>query len=302
MALDKFERQLRLMLLLTSNRKYTIEDLTEKLEMSWRTIYRYLQLFREFGFVVTCRDGCYSLDKSSPYFRQISDYISFSEEEAMTMKRVLQGIGHKSPEVIYLLQKLSHIYDVGALEIMHEDELFARNYQLLYQAIKEGRQVLLKGYSSGHSRQTTDRLVEPYAFISNNSQIRCFEIESEMNKTFNISRVQQVEILPTLWKFMNKHRMLYTDCFHFSGEEVIQIELKLSRLACHLLREEFIVRPETLQQLDEEHWIYKDGVCSYVGVGRFILGLPGEIEVIGDEGLKTYLHERVRQYSEDISF
>lgn len=299
MALDKFDRQLRLILLLTSNRKYTIDDLTALLDMSWRTIYRYLKALRSLGFVVTCTNGIYSLDHTSPYFRQISDAVAFTEEEAMTLKRILQGLSHKTPEVVFLLRKLSRIYEADALEIMPEDDLYARNYQVLYQAVKEGRQVMLKGYSSGHSRQTTDRWVEPYMFMSNNSQVRCYELKSGLNKTFNISRIQGVELLPLFWENASLHRTMFTDVFHFSGEERIEIQLRLSRLACNLLREEFIVHPKSLIQEDEDHWLYSDWVCSYVGVGRFVLGLPTEVEILQDEGLKSYIKEQIKHYTLD---
>lgn len=45
MELDKFARQLRLMELLTHNYQYSIEEVSEKLKMSKRSIYRYIDAF-----------------------------------------------------------------------------------------------------------------------------------------------------------------------------------------------------------------------------------------------------------------
>lgn len=42
----KIERMLRLMKLLASNTNYTIDELAEKLKMSYRTIYRYIDTFK----------------------------------------------------------------------------------------------------------------------------------------------------------------------------------------------------------------------------------------------------------------
>ncbi|MBR4922514.1 MAG: helix-turn-helix domain-containing protein, partial [Bacteroidaceae bacterium] len=64
MELHKFERQLRLMMLLTQNRNYTLEELGERLDMSTRNVYRYVEAFKMAGFVVRKKGKYYSLDKS----------------------------------------------------------------------------------------------------------------------------------------------------------------------------------------------------------------------------------------------
>lgn len=86
MDLQKFERQLRLMMLLTQNTRYTVQDLAEQLEMTTRSIYRYLDAFKMAGFVVEKKGNCYRLDKSSPYFKNISELVHFTEEEALLLK------------------------------------------------------------------------------------------------------------------------------------------------------------------------------------------------------------------------
>ena len=45
----KIERVLRLMQLLSGSRRYTIEELAERLDMSARTIYRYIDRLRAWG-------------------------------------------------------------------------------------------------------------------------------------------------------------------------------------------------------------------------------------------------------------
>ena len=49
---SKLERLLRLMKLLTANTTYNIDQLAERLQMSRRTVYRYIDTFREAGFVI----------------------------------------------------------------------------------------------------------------------------------------------------------------------------------------------------------------------------------------------------------
>ena len=48
----KVERMLRLMQYLTGNVNYTLEEICEKLDMSRRTFFRYLDTFKSAGFAV----------------------------------------------------------------------------------------------------------------------------------------------------------------------------------------------------------------------------------------------------------
>lgn len=67
MELEKFDRQLRLMVLLTQNRLLTIDDISRELGMSKRSIYRYVEAFRQMGFVVIKEGTRYRLDHTSPF-------------------------------------------------------------------------------------------------------------------------------------------------------------------------------------------------------------------------------------------
>ena len=73
----KLERLLRLMKLLTANTTYNVDQLAERLQMSRRTIYRYIDTFREAGFVIKKAGDCIRLDKESPHIRDLSQPVDF---------------------------------------------------------------------------------------------------------------------------------------------------------------------------------------------------------------------------------
>lgn len=298
MPLDKLDRQLQLMLLLTANTELTVEELGERLGMSRRTIYRYLEAFRNFGFIVEQRGGIWRLDKSSPYFRQITDRIQLTEEEALILRKTLEAVPRRSVQVAGLLRKLSRIYDYEVVEGLDGDERFARNREALYTAVKEGRQALLHGYSSPNSGQTSDRKVEPFAFLDGNREIRCFELASGQNKTFKLSRIREVEVLSEEWQYRSLHRRIYTDLFLFSGEELIPVTLRLDRLSRHLLEEEYAVPAGSLEQEDEEHWLFRTQVCSCKGVGRFVMGLLPHVTVVEGQELQAYIHSVLTNFKD----
>ena len=88
----KLERLLRLMKLLTANTTYNVDQLAERLQMSRRTVYRYIDTFREAGFVIKKSGDCIRLDKESPHFRDISQLVHFTEEEAVILKNTIENI------------------------------------------------------------------------------------------------------------------------------------------------------------------------------------------------------------------
>lgn len=300
MELGIFERQLRLMVLLTQNREYTLEELCGKLDMSRRTLYRYLELFRDIGFEVVKQGNVYRLDKSSPFFKEITQLIHFTDEEALTLRYVLDTLSDTDLQVRYLRQKLGRIYDFGLVDAMETHTEQADNLQQLYEAVKLHRQVVLRDYSSPHSNRTADRVVEPYLFLDHHNCIRCYELSSGQNKTFKVSRIGRVEVLDLLWSHEAEHARVYTDLFRFSGEERHRIVLRLGRLSCNLLKEEYPQAVRLLQPEDADHWILATEVCSFQGVGRFMLGLMEDIEILESPEFKLFLAGKIKVLTNKI--
>ena len=102
MELDKFDRQLRLLLMLTQNRNLTVDDVSRQLSMSRRSIYRYIDSFKQMGFIVVKEGPRYHIDPESPFFKQITSLIHFTEDEAMTINQVLNSVYDNSPQVRHL--------------------------------------------------------------------------------------------------------------------------------------------------------------------------------------------------------
>lgn len=289
---DKLERELHLMQLLTENRTATTDQLCDKVGISRRNFYYYIEFFRDCGFKVYKQGVIYSIDRRSPFFSRIAERISFTEEEAVLIRRLLDKADYGNALIANLKKKLDRFYD---FDILANDELreqAAYNIGVLYDAIKFERQVVLRGYASPHSKTTKDRLVEPFLLMNNNNEVRCFEPSSMMNKTFKVSRMQSVEMLDTEWIFKQKHRQMYTDIFMFSGEERHPVSLRLGQLSYNILKEEYPQAvPFITEEADGRHRLSLD-VCSYAGVGRFVLGLFEDIEVLGGEGFALYMKEK----------
>lgn len=297
---ERFDRQLRLLVLLTQDRDTDIDSLSRELQMSRRSIYRYIETFRELGFVVEKRGNRYRVSPSSPFFRRITERIHFTEDEALTINQVLNAVYDRSPQVRHLRQKLSSLYDFDVLARHGVDEHIARNLASLYDAVKLERVAVLRGYVSPSSGKVSDRMVEPYMFLSENSEVRCYELATGMNKTFKISRAERVDLLDMLWSHKEAHQPFYTDMFGFSGEQLFPVRLVLGALSARLLLEEVPSVASQLALLDDGRYRLHARVCSYKGVGRFVLGLCDDVEVESPRDFKDYLWARIRFLTQKI--
>jgi predicted DNA-binding transcriptional regulator YafY len=292
---DKLERELNLLLMLTENRNHTVQDFCDRLQISRRNFYYYLEFFRLAGFIVEHRKPFYSISRQSAFFRKMGEIVSFTEDEAVTLAQILDRTADESIQVQRLRQKLNRLYDLHILDSLELKEQLAHNVTTLYEAIKQRRTVKLIGYSSPHSNTLKDRIVEPYLFMNGNREIRCFELSSRQNKTFKLQRMQDVELLDVVWEHEPHHRPMRTDVFMFSGEEMVSVTLLMGRLATSVLREEYPRAERYIEPVDEGHWRVRLPVASFIGVGRFVLGLFSDIDVEENDDFKAYLREQINK-------
>lgn len=294
---DHLDRELQLMLLLTENRTYTVDQLCRRLGLSHRTLYYYLEFFRQAGFTVEKHGTCYSLDKQSDFFRRLFRTVHFTEDEAIALRRLLEHADAHSLQVQHLKKKLDHLYDLDILQDVALSPQHAQCVGALYEAVKMKKCVVLHGYSSPHSDTQTDRIVEPYLFLNQNNDIRCYELTTRQNKTFRISRMQSVEPLADDWTHEADHRPMFTDLFGFTGEQLLPVCLRLGRLSHNVLVEEYPRAEAFVRKDDDHHWRFEAEVCSYTGIGRFVIGLYEDIKVVDSDDFNVWLAGKIRSLS-----
>ena len=273
-------------------------EICEKIGISRRNLYYYLEFFRDAGFIVENHRPYYLIRKDSPWFKKIDAAVHFTEDEAILMRRLLEKVDDGSQQIAHLLRKLDKLYDLDIINPVEIRERQAANASVIYEAIKQKRVVVLKNYASPHSDTVSDRRVEPFLFMNGNQDVRCYEYASKMNKTFKLSRIQEVEMLDLSWSNESKHINIHTDIFMFSAEEEQIVKLRMGRLSTYILREEYPKSERYIEQEDESHWLCELPVCSFLGIGRFVIGLMEDIEVLENDAFRQYLKERVKRMSE----
>jgi predicted DNA-binding transcriptional regulator YafY len=297
----KLERLLRLMKMLTANNSLTVDEIADKLVISSRSVYRYIDTFREAGFVIKKTNNCPKLDKSSPYFKDISELIHFTEEEAYILKSAIENIDENNLLKQNLKKKLYTVYNYNILAETIVSGKNGRNVGQLVQAIENKKRVVLKNYSSAHGNDIRDREVEAYAFTTNYVQVWCYCPEENKNKLFKISRIGSVEILPEAWQYEANHQSGYIDVFRMNSNETKPVKLKLGLRAANLLTEEFPLASKYLNKLSDNEWIFESDVCSYDGVGRFVMGLLDDIEIIETPELQKHISTHLKKIQNKFS-
>lgn len=291
----KIKRELQLLMLLANNRYATIGDICERLEISERTFYRYVDTFRSAGFVVKKNDNnVYKLETNDNVSRELGELLYFSEEEAYTLKAAIDSIPTDNTFRQSLKKKLYAVYDYKLIADIAVDSHDHKVLDELNKAIARRRRVCLRKYHSAHSNTTTDRVVEPYEITSTSDQVWCYELASRSVKMFKVSRIEEVELLEDEWQFEAEHAVGYIDIFRIHSTQRFHIELRLSQRAASLLREEYPLSAQYMTEVAANRYLLTTEVCSFEGVGRFILGLYNDVEIIESAELKEFVKYRVR--------
>lgn len=292
----KIERLLRLMKMMSGNINYTIDELADKLGTSYRSIYRYIDTFKESGFVVEkLHSNVYKLGKMPRTYVDLRNLIYFSEEEAYIVNSLINSLDSTNMLKTNLKKKLSAVYGSTSIINYVQKKELAEHIELLGQAIREKKRVILKSYESSHSHEVSDRFIEPFEFTTNCIDVWGYDLEKKENRVFKISRIGRVSLLDDSWCNEEIHEKSKTDCFRISSFEQSRVKLELSIMAKNLLIEEYPLAEKDIRK-EGDKWILDTMVSGMEGVGRFFLGLAHEIKILESDELKEYTRKFIERY------
>jgi len=289
----KLERLLRLLMMLSGNYSYTLKEIAVRLEMTERTVYRYIETLRDAGFIVNRNDGRFTIARESPYLKDIGDLIHFTREEAWILNRAILALDDETCIKQCLARKLYSMYDLKGVPYPVVKKENSDKVIRLIRSMEDKTCVMLTGYQSSNSSTVADRMVEPFEFTLNYGFIWCFEHESGKNKLFKTARIEAVKQTDTPWRYESSHQSEETDVFRISGKKKIEVSVTMTMRAANLLIEEYPMAEAYLQKVDDCTFLFKGWVSSLEGIGRFLLGLPDEIIVISPVLLKTFLNRKI---------
>lgn len=297
----KIYRILRCIALLSSNRQYTIDEIARKLEVSQRTVYRYIETFQEAGFsIVKVDDYKYRLVSIGDSLDDLSNIVCFSDEEAFVINRLIDSLSQDNALKAGLRRKLAAVYDSTNIAQYIDNKCTAKIVEVVMEAIREKKVVEFKGYTSSYAGQTLDFKVEPFKFTSNFSDIWAFDVKSGKNKRFKTLRIGEVVKTDEPWSHEYAHHDEPIDAFHCHGSENYHVVIMMNNAAKNIMVEEFPLSEPDIRQIEDQEicgekdqtWVY-DGICHNLwGIGRFVLGQPLNCVVLECDELIEFLRNR----------
>lgn len=282
------DKTLKLLMLLAGKRKYSLEEITDRFEISDRTAYRYLNIIEDNGFILERENGTYRLASHNSNNRFLNKIFHFNETEVAIFNDALSEFKLSSPEVKSLIKKLHALYDLQALSRLKKDGNI-KSIQNLSTAINNKERVILKNYRSSHSGTQTDREVEPFEFMPDYEAVWCFDVNDKLVKQFKIKRIEEVRLNSVRWNYEHLHNLPFTDAFRMSAAAPIaNVKAQLSLKAYNLLIEEFPLSKNYISTTADNYHL-DIPIADYHGIGRFVLGLPGELTVLAPPAFTEFL-------------
>jgi proteasome accessory factor C len=290
----KILRVFKLISLLKKAPAKSTRNIALMIDITERTVYRYIDLIKEIGFDV-------KKDKNNKYSIKHDDNGAneyFTLEEAQLIKELLFSSAKSSVLTEGIIKKLivKSDLDMEANHLINSNN--GKMVAQINKAILNQKQVVLQKYFSANSNNISNRIIEPIQFTNNYQMLCAYEIASQQNKLFSLERMSAVLITDKSFEFSGFHHFEKPDAFGFANidNKKIKVDLKLNLRAYVILKEEYpMVIPYI--KLDNKSKTYRLllEVNNPKPITRFVLGLLDEITILGSEEFIVHLKNFVSQ-------
>lgn len=241
----------------------TVKELERELHDSNRQIYRYIKVLKALHYPIIKKGNRYQLEISvRPYFYTPLPGSMQIETDLPTA---------------------------------HQFSILAESQKvlLLSFAVQQKRRVKLLNYHSPQDGVLPERIVEPLYISEDLTRLQCYCLTEKKQRQYKIVRITEVEMTDEVFTTVHKPQSL--DAFGLSGQKWLPVRMHLHKRAYHLMWEEFPAARRFI--LEEKGKYYFDGeVLSYYGIGRFVLGIPGDISEVEPIEFRAFLEKRVREF------
>jgi proteasome accessory factor C len=279
-------RVFNLIKLLSAPPYYKVAELAERLDVSRKTVYNYLELLESIG---------YEPDKNRhhQYFLPIDRERKPTDGLELEDAKYLQEMLWQMPDTDHrrnpLLLWLNRQYAIGPVVENLTRYTPAEHRKRLTEALENKKRIRLINYRDASGRVSRARYLEPVAFQQDYTYLYAYDLDKRGYRQFHLGRVGLVEVLEE--DVIDSHFQAIPDLFGWTGASWLTINLDLTPRAKQLLLEEYPQATPYVSPLTGGRWLAALPLKGFEGCGRWCLGLCAEVNVLsGGDG------ERFREY------
>lgn len=294
---EKLNRLLKIISILKEPHGRSIKSMAAQLEVSERTIYRYLDLLEMNGFAI---DKSLTSDRWFIFSENHNetDLLQFSSDEASLIKDLVETGAYNHPLKDAICQKL---YINSEIKPLTKNIIVPRLGGIvtkLKRAVKGEYRVVLKSYHSVSSNAIRDYFIEPHSFGANYLAVFAYDIKAKKNKQFRTCRIGDVqEYTKNKQCHQNQHQKFVLDPFGYNGEDKIEITLRLNHASVTRMREDYPNTYPFLTKHGDDYYIFNGFISHLDGVGRFVLSQIDNVKIIKGASLINYVSEKLNAFN-----
>lgn len=292
---NKTKRVLKLILYLSAPYGRSKQACIQHLGIGESSFYEYLRLLREIGFHVELENASYMIRYHEDAPAVFQQAFHMSEEDGWLLARAIDSLDTTQERAFRLKRKLLSFVDKEEAIATYIQKEKSQLVLQLKQAMDQRKQVMLESYASGNSQSIRNRIVEPFEFRDDFGLLWAFDTSVGENRQFKVSRIAGISLLPYSWENTKSHRALPVDMFRNTGILNKRVQFSMNLRAKNLLIEEYPLAEKWIRKI-QNRYQFDALVSKYEGPGRFVTGLPEDIQVFGDPEFCKFLKMKFKLF------
>ncbi|WP_407102069.1 helix-turn-helix transcriptional regulator [Desemzia sp. FAM 24101] len=287
--------------LLMSNEKLSAKMLADKLEVSVRTVYRYIDNLSEAGIPIYASQGRNGGISLLPQFRINNTLVSEDEQiDILSSLQSLVGVGQSDQET---LDKLSAIFQKKPISWIAIDPTNWSNSQeqrstlaLIKQAIFQS-ELLAFNYLNSKNEELS-RKVYPYQVIFKDKAwyLKGYSVERKDWRLFKLNRMHETAIVSTESKSQRTIAPVTAQQDDKKTAESISLTLKIHTKMRYRLFEEFT--QEQISKIDDNYYLVNCLVDDGEWLEGYLLSFGQDLQVLSPNIIQQRLKKELKNMLE----
>lgn len=297
----KSNRLFQMVYLLMSNEKLSAKMLADKLEVSVRTVYRYIDNLSEAGIPIYASQGRNGGISLLPQFRINNTLVSEDEQiDILSSLQSLVGVGQSDQET---LDKLSAVFQKKPISWIEIDPTNWSNSQeqrstlaLIKQAIFQS-ELLAFNYLNSKNEELS-RKVYPYQVIFKDKAwyLKGYSVERKDWRLFKLNRMHDTAIVSTESKSQRTSAPVTAQQDDKKTAESISLTLKIHTKMRYRLFEEFT--QEQISKIDDNYYLVNCLVDDGEWLEGYLLSFGQNLQVLSPNTIQQRLKKELKNMLE----